>query len=227
MQNKENRIQLNETSLVAFDFDGTLTTADFRSSWQAVHEYFGTWVSHGEPALQRFLKGEITYYEFCKLDAEAWINRTEAEYQRALDTIKLREGVSEVVTFLRKKGCILVIISMGLGDIVKKFAQDFNFDYWIANNIIRHNNLITGRVEINIDLREKGRIFGAILQQFNIKPQNSVAIGDAWADIEMFETAGVSIAIEPRNERVAASADYICRNPDLRQIIPFFEPIRR
>ncbi|MFX0183605.1 MAG: HAD family hydrolase [Candidatus Hodarchaeota archaeon] len=226
MQLKERRIQLNKNVLVAFDFDGTLTTADFRSSWQAVHEYFGTWVSHGEPALQRFLKGEITYYEFCKLDAEAWINRTEAEYQRALDTIILREGVSEFVTFLQEQGCILVIISMGLGDIVKKFAQNYNFDYWIANDIIRHNNLITGEVMINIDLREKGKIFEAILQQYNIKPQNSVAIGDAWADIEMFEIAGVSIAIEPRNERIATSADYVCRSSDLRELISFFDPTR-
>ncbi|UCE14135.1 MAG: hypothetical protein JSV04_02895, partial [Candidatus Heimdallarchaeota archaeon] len=88
----DKEIQLSESTLIAFDLDGTLTTADFRSSWQAVHEFFDTWESHGKPILQRFLRGEITYYEFDKLDAEVWIDRTEDEYQKAIDSIDLREG---------------------------------------------------------------------------------------------------------------------------------------
>ncbi|MFX0049856.1 MAG: HAD family hydrolase [Candidatus Hodarchaeota archaeon] len=218
-----NKIELKETSLVAFDFDGTLTTAKYRSSWQAVHEYFGTWASHGEPALQKFLRHDITYYEFCKLDAEAWINRTEIEYRRALDTIKLREGVNEFINFLRKNECILVIISMGLGDIVERFAYNFNIDYWIANNIIRRNNIITGEVEINIDLGEKGRILEDILEQFHIQPQNAIAIGDASADLEMFDVAGISIAIEPHSERVATAADFVSHTTNLKDLISFFE----
>ncbi|MFX0172061.1 MAG: HAD family hydrolase [Candidatus Hodarchaeota archaeon] len=217
------KIELNDSSLVAFDFDGTLTTAKYRSSWQAVHEYFGTWVSHGEPALQKFLRNDITYSEFCKLDAKAWINKTEVEYRRALDTIELREGVDEFIDFLKNYECILVIISMGLGDIVEKFANNFNFDYWIANNIIRRNNIITGEVEINIDLGEKGKILEDILQQFQIKPQNSIAIGDASADLEMFDVAGISIAIEPHSERVAAAADFVSHTTNLKDIISFFD----
>jgi HAD superfamily PSPase-like hydrolase len=217
-----NKIELNEPSLVAFDFDGTLTTAKYRSSWQAVHEYFGTWTSHGELALQKFLNRDITYYEFCKLDAEAWINRTEIEYQRALDTIELRKGVDEFIAFLKNHECILVIISMGLGDIVERFANNFNFNYWIANNIIRRNNVITGEVEINIDLGEKGKILEAILQKYRINQQNTIAIGDASADLEMFDVAGISIAIEPHSERVAAAADFVSHTTNLKDIISFF-----
>jgi len=219
MHNKERRIQLNHSYLVAFDFDGTLTSSNYRSSWRAVHEYFGTWESYGEPALQRFLKGEISYYQFCKSDVEPWINRTKEEYLRALQTIELRSGVHELLTFLKQKGCKLVIISMGLREIVKKFAKEYNFDYWISNDIIIRNNLITGEVEVKIDKDEKGVILEKILHKFQIQAENSIAIGDASADISMFSSAAISIAIEPSNEHVATAADFVCNTTDLREIV--------
>jgi phosphoserine phosphatase len=219
MHNKDRRIQLNHSYLFAFDFDGTLTTSNYRSSWRVVHEYFGTWEKYGEPALQRFLKGEISYYQFCKSDAEPWINRTKEEYLRALRTIELRPGAHELLTFLKQRRCKLVIISMGLSEIVKNFADEYNFDYWISNDIIIRNNLITGDVDIKIDMNEKGTILEEIMNKYQIEAENSIAIGDASADISLFSSAGISIAIEPSNEQVAAAADYICSTTDLREII--------
>ena len=139
-------------SLVVFDFDGTLTKSNYRSSWQAVHEYFGTWVSHGKSALELFLHGKITYKEFCEADAYAWINKTEEEYQLALSTIELREGISETIDFFKLNNCKLAIISMGLSDIVEQTANNFSFDYWIANDIVRYKGIITGEVIINVNM---------------------------------------------------------------------------
>ncbi|MHA2237419.1 MAG: hypothetical protein ACXAB2_03495 [Candidatus Hodarchaeales archaeon] len=62
-------------SLIVFDFDGTITTSRYRSSWQSVHEYFDTWESHGKKALQDFIDDKINYYEFCKADAYPWIKK--------------------------------------------------------------------------------------------------------------------------------------------------------
>ncbi len=227
MKGKIRRVQLSDSTLVAFDLDGTLTTTCFRSSWQAVHEFFGTWKTHGEPILQRFLRGEISYYEFDKADAEVWIDRTEEEYQEALERIELREGARELVSFLKEKGCILVILSMGLNDIVEKIAVQLGFDYWIGNEIIRHNNRITGEVKINIGWKEKGNILRTVLKQFKMHPQNSIAIGDSTADIEMFEVAGFSIAIEPSSDRVAAAADLVCQTKSLKELISFFQRTSR
>jgi phosphoserine phosphatase len=222
MKKSSERIQLSESTLIAFDFDGTLTTADFRSSWQAVHEFFGTWETHGETFLQRFIRGEISYYEFCKADAEVWIGRTEDEYQEAIAYIELREGTTELISFLKKKRCKLIILSMGLEDIVKKIALQLGFDYWIGNELIRLNNLITGDVRINIGWEEKGGILNDLLQRFKILPENSIAIGDSTADIDMFKVAGLSITIEPSSERVAAAADIVCQTKNLKEIISFF-----
>ncbi len=214
---------LTRGSLVAFDFDGTLTTAKHRSSWQSVHEHFNTWESHGQPALNLFLDGKISYYKFCKADVYPWINRSEEEYQQALDTIELRDGLSELVNFFKQNECILAIISMGLSDIVKKVAQDYCFDFWIANDLIWKDNRITGEVKINVEMNQKGKVLLSILNSYNLPLNKSIAIGDASADIDMFQSAHTSIAIEPSSESVANNADLVCQSTSLKEIISFFQ----
>ena len=220
---KNGKIHVTSRSLAVFDFDGTLTSKSDSSSWKTVHNYFGTWESHGKAILEKFLNGEISYYDFCRLDAETWKGYSECDYYKALKTIVLRDGLDELVTFLKKKGFVLVILSMGLLTVVDKIARKYNFDYWIANDIVRINNQITGEVKINIGWKKKGIILQSILKDYNIERNNCLAIGDATADIEMFEIAGISIAIEPSSEEVVKAAEFICQGTDLREIISFFE----
>ena len=223
MKQQKDRIKNFQGSLIAFDFDGTLTTADYRSSWQAVHEYFDTWAMYGKRALQRYIDGEINYTEFCIADAYTWINQSESEYQRALATIKLRKGISKLLTFFKENKCILVIISQGLGDLVERTAKYYNFDFWVANELIRKKNRITGDVVVNVDAHDKVRILLSQLESFKIPQEKSIAIGDASADIEMFNTAQISIAIDPSSKKVAESADYVCETKNLQEIISFFQ----
>jgi len=221
-KNCSNQIKSLRGCLVAFDFDGTLTTSKYRSSWQSVHEYFGTWKSHGEIALNLFLEDKITYKEFCEADAYPWINRSEEEYQHALSSIELREGLPEVIDFFKKNDCKLAIISMGLADIVKKTAQEYQFDYWIANDLIRRNNKITGGVVINVGMHQKGEILSSVREIFKIPTNHTIAVGDASADIDMFSTAHISVAIDPSSDKVSKSASYVCKTQNLLEIIKFF-----
>ncbi len=223
MSEASTKIKNFQKSLIAFDFDGTLTTAKFRSSWQAVHEYFGTWATHGKRALQQYINGEISYTEFCIADAYPWIDKSEEEYQEALATINLRSGIEELLSFFKDNDCILVIISQGLGDLVKKTASDYDFDFWVANDLIRRDGRITGEVVVNVDDHMKGKICLSLLEYFNIPPEKSIAIGDASADIELFQMAQISIAIEPSSIKVAESANFVCKSKDLREIKTFFE----
>ena len=219
---RSNQIKSLRGCLVAFDFDGTLTTSKHRSSWQSVHEYFGTWKSHGKIALNLFLEDKITYKEFCEADAYPWINRSEEEYQHALSSIELREGLPEVIDFFKQYDCKLAIISMGLSDIVKRTAQEYQFDYWIANDLIRRNNKLTGEVVINVGMHQKGEILSSIREMYNIPTNRTIAIGDASADIDMFSTAHISFAIDPSSDRVSKSATFVCKTQSLLEIIEFF-----
>ena len=221
MRKKTKKIVLSKKTLVAFDFDGTLTKS--RSCWEDIHKAFGTWESHGKAILDQFLKGEISYEEFDKKDAEVWTGRTEKEYFEALDSIVLRDGIEELVEFLKEKGCILVIISMGLIEIVEKIANQYGFDYWIGNELVWDNGVITGDVKVKVGWNEKSLLLKNILDQFQIHPRDSIAIGDSSADLDMFEVAEHSIAIGASSEQVINAADFVCRTDNLKEIITFFE----
>ncbi|MFW9855829.1 MAG: HAD family hydrolase [Candidatus Thorarchaeota archaeon] len=222
MVRRQFNISKEEPWLVAFDCDGTLTTRASRSSWQVVHKYFGTWESIGKPALQRFMKNEISYQEFCIIDAGAWVNRHETEYQAALNSVELRTGIDKIMTFFKQNGCILVIISMGLSDIVAKIAARFNVDFWIANEIVRRNQRITGEVMINVEFQKKGLILKNLLNRFDVSPDNSIAFGDSASDISMLKAAGTAIAIEPSSFKVAEVADFVCQDGDLSSLLNLF-----
>ncbi|MHA2305459.1 MAG: HAD family hydrolase [Candidatus Hodarchaeales archaeon] len=221
MRKNENKIVISEKTLVAFDLDGTLTTS--RSCWEDIHRSFGTWESHGKALLDQFLRGELTYEEFDKKDAEVWTGRTEKEYLEALDTIVLREGIEELIIFLKQRGCILVIISMGLKEIVERVANQYEFDYWVANELIWKDGVIAGDVIVNVGWNEKSTLLKDILDKFQIDPQNSIAIGDSSADIDMFEEAGYSIAIGASSDKVIQAADFVCKTENLSEIISFFD----
>lgn len=222
MRKSEKKIVLSKKTLVAFDLDGTLTTS--RSCWEDIHRAFGTWESHGKALLDQFLRGELSYEEFDKKDAEVWIGRTEDEYFTALDTIVLRDGIEELIGFLKLKECILVIISMGLKEIVERIAKQYNFDYWVANELVWKEGVITGDVIVNVGWNEKSTILIEILNKFQINPHNSIAIGDSSADIDMFEEAEYSIAINASSVKVINAADFVCKTDNLREIISFFVP---
>ena len=50
-----------------FDLDGTLTPV--RSVWQHLHERLGLWDAHAVRHQEAFLRGRLTYEEFCRRDA--------------------------------------------------------------------------------------------------------------------------------------------------------------
>jgi len=216
------RISNEEPWLVAFDCDGTLTTSAYRSSWHVVHKYFDTWETIGEPALRRFVEGKITYQDFCLIDAGAWVNRHEEEFQAALNNIELRPGVEKMLSFFQQHGCILVIISMGLSDIVERIANKYNFDFWIANEIVRRNQRITGEVIINVAFQKKGAILEQLLRQYNISQTNSIAFGDTSSDTSLFKVAGTAIAIQPSSSNLADMADFVYHDNDLSNLVEFF-----
>jgi len=225
MLKNTNLIHSSKKSLVAFDLDGTLTTS--RSCWEDVHKFFGTWESHGKKILDQFLRGELSYEEFDKKDVEVWIGRTRTEYMAAFETIRYRDGIEELIAFLKDKGCFLALISAGLQEFVDIVAKRYDFDYWIGNEIIWKDDIITGDIKINVDGNKKGLILQNILERYQIPVQNSIAIGDSTADIDMFKAAGLSIAINTRSKQVTEIVDFVCQSDDLKEIITYLNKLQR
>ena len=117
---------------VAFDCDGVL--ADNQSSWQSIHEHFGT---ENNETLDLFLDGKISEEEFVEEDIRKWrevqseIHRD--DIMRCFGGLKLMEGAREVVEELQSRGVYIAIISSGVDLCVGAIASMLNVDDWVAN----------------------------------------------------------------------------------------------
>ncbi|AFK21626.1 HAD-IB family phosphatase [Pyrococcus sp. ST04] len=192
--------------LIAFDLEGTLTDM---ISWEILHKKFGT-CREAEKNMKLFFSGEITYYEWAKLDASLWKGRKREEVEEAFSKIELRPYAVELFEWLKKNDYRTAIISGGLMCLAKKIGQVLGADYVVANELVfNERGEITGEVIVRVTFDNKGEVLGRIKREVN--PSLTVAVGDWENDISMFREADVSIALGDK-----VDADFKARN--LREV---------
>jgi phosphoserine phosphatase len=208
--------------LALFDLDGTLTKE--RSAWEYIHRRLGVWDGYAEKYQEAFLRGEITYDRFCRLDAAIWKGMKVSDLERILQDIPLYEGVEDLLQYLRSRGIKLGIISSGLTILSERMKKEFDFDYAVANELGVTDGLLTGEIKINVHYDQKGDWVRDAQGQFNARPEEILAIGDSTGDIDMFQMAGLSIAFNPLSTRLESLATFSVYSMDLRDLIPSLIP---
>ena len=208
--------------LALFDLDGTLTKE--RSAWEYIHRRLGVWDGYAEKYQEAFLRGEITYDRFCRLDAAIWKGMKISDLERILQDIPLYEGVEDLLQYLRSRGIKLGIISSGLTILSERMKKEFDFDYAVANELGVTDGLLTGEIKINVYYDQKGDWVRDAQGQFNARQEEILAIGDSTGDIDMFQMAGLSIAFNPLSTRLESLATFSVYSMDLRDLIPSLIP---
>ncbi|MDP3039173.1 MAG: HAD family phosphatase [Deltaproteobacteria bacterium] len=208
--------------LALFDLDGTLTKE--RSAWEYIHRRLGVWDGYAEKYQEAFLRGEITYDRFCRLDAAIWKGMKVSDLERILKDIPLYEGVEDFLQYLRSRGIKLGIISSGLTILSERMQKEFDFDYAVANELRVADGLLTGEIKINVHYDQKGEWVREAQRQFNARQEEILAIGDSTGDIDMFQMAGLSIAFNPLSTRLESLATFSVHSMDLRDLIPSLAP---
>ncbi|MFH1756513.1 MAG: HAD family phosphatase [Pseudomonadota bacterium] len=208
--------------LALFDLDGTLTKE--RSAWEYIHRRLGVWDGYAEKYQEAFLRGEITYDRFCRLDAAIWKGMKVSDLERILQDIPLYEGVQDLLQYLRSRGIKLGIISSGLTLLSERMKKEFGFDYAVANELGVTDGLLSGEIKINVHYDQKGDWVRDAQSRFNARPEEILAIGDSTGDIDMFQMAGLSIAFNPLSTRLESLATFSVYSMDLRDLIPSLIP---
>ena len=62
---------------------------------------------------------------------------------------------------------------------------------------------------MNVEEYGKADVLRHVCQRYALGPDKVIAFGDSRADIPMFEMVSVSVAVFPRSEDVAHSADFV------------------
>ncbi|MBM4308536.1 MAG: HAD-IB family phosphatase [Deltaproteobacteria bacterium] len=203
---------------VVFDLDGTLTRE--RSIWEYIHVRLGKWYGFAEEYQKQFLAGKISYQEFCERDAEVWKGMKVVEMMGIIKTVPFHPGVDELISHFKQKGLKLTMVSSGLSLLTNWVHEKYGFDYSISNDLLYEDGILTGKVRIQVHYDKKAEWVRRVVQQYDIKSEQAIAIGDSKGDIDMFQMAGFSIAFNSSCAELDEVASIRIQSQNLADIIP-------
>ena len=206
--------------LAIFDMDGTLTSV--RSSWWYILNELGR---DNEEARNAFVNGEIDEQEFMRRDLAQWLDAmpgmTLKDVIKMMRNLPLVSGIQETVAMLHYNGIKCVICSGGISVAAKMIADEFGFDDYLADDLeVDEEGRLTGNGIANVDLRDKGASALKLMEKFGATKERTIAIGDSFGDISMFDVTGMSIAFNPKDmELTGARADHVVFSDNISEIL--------
>ncbi len=202
---------MDKSVVVVSDLDGTLTTQE--SSWQYVLENLNLWHNQGKNNLEKFLKKQIDYDEFIKLDVELLKGTTIGKYLSIINNISLRNGLNDLFIYLKNINSKNIIVSSGLKDVVDRISTIIDIHEFFVNEIHNDGHILNGSYTKNVGWHEKEKIMKLIKQD---NPNSFIiAFGDTSADLALFKYANLKFSCFSKASDLIAKADYnindLCR----------------
>jgi phosphoserine phosphatase len=204
--------------LAIFDLDGTLKQA--RDPYVYLHTRLGT-LEASHAFFADGLAGKITYADWLRLDASLWKGIPVATIQAHFRENPYLPGAVETVRALKARGVKLALVSTGIQIHADMVAGELGFDHVVANIIFARDGVISGETLVGVPEGGKGEIADGLMAKFGTLSENTLALGDTRSDADMFQRAGVSIAVCPNHDRLRQCATLVLEEPDLTPIIPW------
>jgi len=179
-------------NLVAFDLDGTLLAQ--KSSWNAIHEYFGTTLI-ARKTYELYLKGVIDYKEFMKRDIAAWPKPLHiSKISEILSSLNLREDAKEVIDAIHRRGIETAIISAGISLLANSVAEELGIKYVYANELcIDEKGFLTGNGVMKVDLMSKHLALVELVESLGLSLNKCVTVDDTINDARFLQIARLGL----------------------------------
>jgi HAD superfamily phosphoserine phosphatase-like hydrolase len=203
--------------LAVLDVDGTLKQAE--SPYQYLHGRLG--VEHlAEPNRLLARAGRISYAEWLRRDALLWAGQPVAHIQRLLADNPFVPGAPHLLRTLKRAGVVVALVSAGFTLNTDPILAEFELDYVLANELTVAHGILDGGAVNHVPEGGKAAFACELMGRLGIPPAHTLAAGDTAGDLELFECAGVRMAVNPRSDRLRAIAD-VTFEPDLAGAIPW------
>ncbi|MGB9659044.1 MAG: HAD-IB family phosphatase [Nitrososphaerales archaeon] len=209
---------MTKYKLIAFDLDGTLLVE--KSSWNAIHEYFGT-KSIARQTYDLYCKGIIDYKEFMRRDIATWPKPLHiSKISEILSNLNLREEAKEVVDAIHRKGIETAIISAGISLLADSVAKKLNIKHIYANELcVDENGFLTGDGIMRVDLMFKHLTLIELAESLGLSLRECIAVDDSINDIKFLQIAGLGLYFG--NDDITSKLD-IKTIKSLREILNYF-----
>lgn len=192
--------------VAAFDVDGTLIKG-IRHSWTIVWRHLKS-ENNSQKRLAEFRRGEISYLDWCRLDAEEFRRRglrREHFYEivHGSRTCSLTNNAEEALRKLRDSGVVTAIISGGIDLLLHTVFPSANelFDEIFINRFVFSDDgefIGINATEYDWDDRYRGvvgkrRGLERICEKYGCSLQQAAFVGDDINDLHAMDAAGLKI----------------------------------
>jgi phosphoserine phosphatase len=197
--------------LAVLDVDGTLKQAE--SPYQYLHDRLG--VEHlAEPNRLLARARKISYAEWLRRDASLWAGQPVAHIRCLLAENPFLPGAPELLRALKRAGVVVALVSAGFTLNTDPILAEFGLDYVLANELTVTDGILDGGAINRVPEGGKAAFACELMARLGIPPGQTLAAGDTAGDLELFECAGVRMAVNPTSDRLRAIAD-VTFEPDL------------
>lgn len=156
--------------------------------------------------------------------------KTINELIEVADEIPIIYGTKEIVLELKNRGYIVGIISDSYDCITNHIRIKLGMDFSLSNELEFSKSICTGEVKIPSFFFSsdkslckhsvcKTNALINILDKYQIKKKNCIAIGDSINDLCMIKEAGLGIAFCSNDELVNHHADVVISNPTFTEVL--------
>jgi phosphoserine phosphatase len=135
-------------------------------------------------------------------------------------TIKITDGVLELVAAVQSAGGKIAVVSGGFHEVIDPIAKALGLDYWRANRLAVVDGLLTGKLDGPIiDGEAKAATLREWAEDFGIPLTQTIAVGDGANDLPMMAIAGLSVGFDAKAP-VRDLAHVLIDERDLSLVLP-------
>ncbi|WP_418285459.1 phosphoserine phosphatase SerB [Halorubrum sp. DTA46] len=184
-------------SLIAFDFDGTLSDSEMTV---LLAERAGV-ADEVARITERAMNDELSYAESLYQRAELLGGLDEDAVAAAFEEVTLRPGAGELIERLQAEGHHVAVLTGGFDRGVARALEKEGVaaDTIVANRLPMVGGALTGEAEGPLIEGTKDDALAELAADLSVPMESTVAIGDGANDLPMLEVAGLAIGFVPKD----------------------------
>lgn len=165
------------------------------------------------------MRGELDFEQSLRRRVSTLKNAPESILQEVRSNLPLMPGLQETLQTLQKHGWKTAIASGGFTYFADYLKALLNLDCAVSNQFDIENGKLTGLVKGDVvDAQYKARTLERLRDEYDITPENTIAIGDGANDLAMMNVAGLGIAFHAK-PKVQQQAQIVVNFADLTVLL--------
>jgi phosphoserine phosphatase len=148
---------------------------------------------------------------------------TKTQIKQKLDKNNfLNSGAVELFKFLRENNFVTVLHTGNIAPVAEYYQKLLGIDYIVCPRPQMDGEVIAGITADALVKNFKSIGCEEIIKKLGIKKENIWAIGDSIVDLPVFNLAGHTFAINPK-EDIDKHADIVLKSGNLTEVIPYIK----